>query len=234
MKHKENRKTPRQLCLSGKWATSYFSIRKQVTHIDTADLHTIDEYETLTLKMNTVDGSSISMPELSPNDERTTKKSPDLKESTYMPELTPKDIGARTEWTPQIIPEDSVSMTRHSSNASSTSMRTTASVLAYNNKQREIELSAKSAALIQKNKLKQRKRLLQKELTLQEAENEIKRAQERAMYLKRRQEIEDEEAQIDQEQQEIEINTELQAARAISKMLDEQQTLGVSSEHLGK
>ena len=150
--------------MSGKWATSYFSIRKQVTHINTADLHTIDnimstskdidEYETLTLNKNTVDGSSISMPELSPNDERTTKKSPELKESTSVPELTPKDIGARTEWTPKITLEDGVSMTGHSSNASSTSMRTTASVLAYKNKQREIELLAKSAALIQKNKLK--------------------------------------------------------------------------------
>ena len=50
------------------------------------------------------------------------------------------------------------------------------------------------------------------------------------MYLKRRQEIEDEEAQIDQKQQEIEINTELQAARVISKMMDEQENLGVSSE----
>ncbi len=191
----------------------------------------IDEHETPEPKEKETnlkgDGETTSMSAISMTTEWIAKSSPE--ESASMPELAPYDIGARSKWVPKILPEDSASMTGRSSNVSCSSMRTTASALAYKNKQREIELVARSAALAQKSKLDQRKRLLQKELSLQEAENEIKHAQERAMYLKRRQEIEEEEAKIDQEQQEIEISAELQATRAISKMMDEQESRGIST-----
>ena len=89
--------------------------------------------------------------------------------SRSMPHLTPyQDNGAGDE----IQPNDSISQAGgRAKNAagSDISVKTTASVLAIRNKQREVELAARSAALQRRNKLEERKRLLQRELESQEA-----------------------------------------------------------------
>ena len=150
--------------------------------------------------------------------------------SRSMPHLTPyQDNGAGDE----IQPNDSISQAGgRAKNAagSDISVKTTASVLAIRNKQREVELAARSAALQRRNKLEQRKRLLQRELELQEAQDEIRHAQERALMIRRRQEMEEKAKQIEQEQEEIELDAELHAAREISRILEQPENLDSFSQ----
>ncbi|XP_071832390.1 uncharacterized protein [Apostichopus japonicus] len=126
-----------------------------------------------------------------------------------------------------INPEDSVSLVNIVNNPdklkghtdSEVSVKTTVSVLLYRTKQKEIEIAARAAALKETKKLEERKRNLQVEYELQEAQDEIRHAQEKAERVKQRKQMEEKKLQLETEQQEIDMMAELEAAKAMSRLL---------------
>ncbi|PIK35585.1 hypothetical protein BSL78_27586 [Apostichopus japonicus] len=143
-------------------------------------------------------------------------------------QATLPDIGAgETSIIDSINPEDSVSLVNIVNNPdilkghtdSAVSVKTTVSVLLYRTKQKEIEIAARAAALKKTKKLEERKRNLQVEYELQEAQDEIRHAQEKAERVKQRKQMEEKKLQLETEQQEIDMMAELEAAKAMSKLL---------------
>ncbi|ESO90895.1 hypothetical protein LOTGIDRAFT_163783 [Lottia gigantea] len=132
---------------------------------------------------------------------------------------------------PVIHPEDSVSNT--GMNNSSTNMtyqtvatsvntdpaKSTISIMIYKSKQKEIELAAKSAALKEKNKMEAQKAEIQKQIEIEEAEEELTLASERLQRMKTKQNLREKQAELERKQSELENDANLEATKAITRVL---------------
>ena len=141
-------------------------------------------------------------------------------------QTTPSDIGAgENDTSDNMGPEDSVSVVNDRKKLkdhtdSEVSVKTTVSVFLFRTKQKEIEIAARAVALKEINKLEEQKRNLLAEFELKEACDEIRHAQEKAERVRARKETEEMKSKLETEQQEIDMRAEIEAARAMTKLLE--------------
>ncbi|ESP04441.1 hypothetical protein LOTGIDRAFT_170834 [Lottia gigantea] len=114
-----------------------------------------------------------------------------------------------------ILPRDSISQVK--SNVRSTAS-SSLSKIKYKEKKREIELQNELKNLVEKNRMEDERHVIESRLQVEKAEEEIRQASERAVRLRRHQELQDRLREIARKEEQLKIQSQLSVAAELNRI----------------